>query len=254
MPRLLGRWVTIAAVILGTIYLLRYYTTTRPLASWLPDSASRLAEDGESQYRDVSTGQAPLKDNTGKSNAFDWAKIPPRNPVTNMIPLPTGTPAKIPRIQFDFSTQKESSTHKTERLRRLAAVKEAFDHSWEGYRKNAWLHDEVKPLSGKPFDPFGGWGATLVDSLDTLWIMGMEKDFAVAVAALNKIDFSRGTQKDVNIFETTIRYLGGFLAAYDLSGGKYPLLLEKAVEVAEMMYRCFDTSNRMPITRWDWQA
>lgn len=109
------------------------------------------------------------------------------------------------------------------------------------------------PISGKPSDPFGGWGATLVDTLDTLWIMGMEKEFAEAVAALDKIDFSKAAVKEVNVFETTIRYLGGFLAAYDLSEGQYPLLLQKAEEVAEMLYKVFDTPNRMPITRWDWQ-
>jgi mannosyl-oligosaccharide alpha-1,2-mannosidase len=43
------------------------------------------------------------------------------------------------------------------------------------------------------------------------------------------------------------------LAAYDVSGGRYPVLLAKAVEVGELVMSCFDTPNRMPITRWDWQ-
>jgi mannosyl-oligosaccharide alpha-1,2-mannosidase len=42
---------------------------------------------------------------------------------------------------------------------------------------------------------------------------------------------------------------GGFLSAYDLSGDKR--LLDKAVEVGEMLYVAFDTPNRMPVTRWD---
>ena len=33
------------------------------------------------------------------------------------------------------------------------------------YRKYAWLQDEVRPLSGGVNNPFGGWAATLVDSL-----------------------------------------------------------------------------------------
>ena len=126
-------------------------------------------------------------------------------------------------------------------------------HSWEGYKKHAWLRDEVAPLSRGWKDTFGGWAATLVDSLDSLWIMGMKEDFELAVSACQQIDFSTTDTKDVNVFETTIRYMGGFLAAYDISGGKHAVLLLKAVEVGELLMSCFDTPNRMPISRWDWQ-
>ncbi len=37
------------------------------------------------------------------------------------------------------------------------------------------------------------------------------------------------------MFETTIRYLGGLLSAYELSGQKFPVLLQKAKEVADKM-------------------
>jgi len=132
-------------------------------------------------------------------------------------------------------------------------VEESFVHSWTGYKEHAWLRDEVAPLSGQYKDTFGGWAATLVDALDTLWIMGMKEDFEIAVNAVQEIDFSTTETDTVNVFETTIRYMGGFLAAYDVSGGKYPVLLGKAVEVGELLMSCFDTPNRMPISRWDWQ-
>lgn len=132
-------------------------------------------------------------------------------------------------------------------------VRESFNHSWTGYKDHAWLRDEVAPLSGKFKDTFGGWAATLVDALDTLWIMGMKEDFELALAAVSQIDFTTSESEEINVFETTIRYMGGFLAAYDISGGKYPLLLLKAVEVGELLMSCFDTPNRMPITRWNWQ-
>ncbi|KAB8301539.1 hypothetical protein EYC80_003385 [Monilinia laxa] len=160
-------------------------------------------------------------------------------------------PKKIPQIQT--APPKEDAAQKEERLKRLAAVKESFVHSWEGYKKHAWLRDEVTPLSGSWKDTFGGWAATLVDSLDTLWIMGLKEDFEIAVQSVEEIDFTTTDQKDINVFETTIRYMGGFLAAYDVSGGKYPVLLLKAVEVAELLMSCFDTPNRMPIPRWDWK-
>ncbi len=174
-----------------------------------------------------------------------------RYPVTSFIPLPTGTPAKIPAIQAQYKP--EAVAAKEERLRRQAAVKESFVHSWSGYKKYAWLRDEVVPVTEGYRDTFGGWAATLVDALDTLWIMGMKDDFVIAVSAVEDIDFTTTETDKINVFETTIRYLGGFLAAYDISGQKYPMLLAKAIEVGDLLMSCFDTPNRMPITRWDWQ-
>ena len=63
-----------------------------------------------------------------------------------------------------------------------------------------------------------------------------------------RIDLTSATIDSINVFETTIRHLGGFLAAYDLSGDER--CLHKATEFGEMLYKAFDTPNRMPITRW----
>jgi hypothetical protein len=94
---------------------------------------------------------------------FQWACVPTRYPVSRMRSLPVAGSNKIPRIQATFP--KESSSERTTRLARLDAVKGNFSHAWEGYKSHAWLRDEVMPLSGRPHDPFGGWAASLVDSL-----------------------------------------------------------------------------------------
>lgn len=181
-----------------------------------------------------------------------FSKLPEQYPVTSFIPLPTGKPVAIPKIQAP--KPKEDAAEKAERLERQARVKDSFKHSWNGYKKHAWLRDEVVPVSGGYRDTFGGWAATLVDALDTLWIMGLYDEFELAVNALDEIDFSTTESKDINVFETTIRYMGGFLAAYDISGAKYPILLDKAQEVGDLLMACFDTENRMPISRWDWKV
>jgi mannosyl-oligosaccharide alpha-1,2-mannosidase len=182
---------------------------------------------------------------------FSWRNVPQRHPVENLTSLPCGPLVDIPRIQHEFGN--ESAEHHRLGEERLSAIKQAFVHSWEGYKKNAWLQDEVAPLTGQPHNGLGGWGATLVDSLDTLWIMGLHKEFAVAVAELRKIDFTTSSMTELNVFETTIRYLGGLLSAYDVSGHKYAILLEKATQLGDMLYVAFDTPNRMPVTRWDWK-
>ena len=197
---------------------------------------------------------------TDYSMVARWQKLPTRYPVKNLAALPsqnqnqkTTKKVEIPRVQATPKVREDAGAREL-RLRRLAAVKESFVHSWEGYKRAAWLHDEVRPLSGTFKDPFAGWAATLVDALDTLWIMGLREDFELAVAACDAIDFAATASQLINVFETTIRYLGGFLAAYELSGKQYPGLLRKAVEVADLLMCAFDTPNRAPISRWDWRA
>jgi hypothetical protein len=153
-------------------------------------------------------------------------------PVSSFIPLPTGSAVHVPKIQHAFEA--EGAAAQAVREKRLGIVKEALVHSWEGYRKHAWLYDEVTPMSGGYRNTFGGWAASMVDSLDTLWITGMHKEFAEAVAATVNIDFNTTEHLPLNVFEITIRYLGGFLGAYDVSDGKYPVLLQKAKEVGEV--------------------
>ncbi|KAB5575942.1 glycoside hydrolase [Coniochaeta sp. 2T2.1] len=191
--------------------------------------------------------------NPTATDKVHWSKRPDRYPVTSLASIPTNKPkAKIPNIQLSPGPSEDPTARKIRQIR-LAAVKESFIHSWNGYKKHAWLHDEVTPLTGKSHDPFGGWAATLVDALDTLWIMDLKAEFEEAVLACEKIDFTTTETESINVFETTIRYLGGFLAAYELSEKKYPTLLKKATEVGELLMCAFDTPNRMPIARWEWK-
>ena len=55
-----------------------------------------------------------------------------------------------------------------------------MEHSWKGYTEYAWGMDELTPLSKTGKQSFGGLGATLVDSLDTLWLMGLKEEFQKA--------------------------------------------------------------------------
>ncbi|KAF1843812.1 glycoside hydrolase family 47 protein [Cucurbitaria berberidis CBS 394.84] len=186
--------------------------------------------------------------------AIHWTKLPEHFPVPSksLIKLPSGKPKPMPKIQFKFKP--EDAATKADRLSKLDSIRGVFKKSWSGYRKHAWLHDELRPVSGNYRDPFANWGATLVDALDTLWIMGLKDEFEEAAKAVDSIDFSTtASRADIPLFETTIRYLGGLVAAYDLSGKKYKNLLDKAVELAEILISAFDTPNRMPETYYYWR-
>jgi len=54
------------------------------------------------------------------------------------------------------------------------AVVQAFLHAWSAYKKYAWGHDELKPLT-KTYQEWMGIGLTIVDSIDTMYIMGLQK-------------------------------------------------------------------------------
>ncbi|KAI3397402.1 hypothetical protein diail_10853 [Diaporthe ilicicola] len=181
------------------------------------------------------------------SDDYFWKTVPIHYPATSIRPLPTGKVVPFPRVQatkFPTETPEKRNARDSHR----DAVKQVFKKCWHSYKAKAWLSDELTPISGQSRNTFGGWGATLVDSLDTLWIMDMKAEFAEAVDAAVTIDFTKSEHEEINVFETTIRYLGGFLAAYDQSGDAR--LLRKANEVGEMLLKAFDTPNRMPITRW----
>lgn len=169
---------------------------------------------------------------------------------TTAVPKVTNLPAiaKIPKLQHIF--EPESAGAKSVRLERLKVVQVSFAHAWHGYKDKAWMSDELSPISGGAATTFGGWAATLVDSLDSLWLMGMLDDFEEAVREVENINFNITETDTLNLFETTIRYLGGLLGAYDLSDAKYPILLEKAKELGNMLFCAFETPNKMPMTRF----
>ncbi|KAL6710930.1 hypothetical protein ACN47E_006805 [Coniothyrium glycines] len=175
--------------------------------------------------------------------SYDWKKAPFVNKIQAYIQLPNEKPQILPPVQAEQFRESRSERHEREAWR--VAVREEFKHTWESYKRCAWAEDELKPVTGEGLETFGGWGATLVDSLDTLWIMGLKEDFDEAVEAVALIDFGKTELKTISVFETTIRYLGGLLSAYDLS--RRVILLEKAQQLGEMLYRAFDTPNNTPL-------
>lgn len=180
-----------------------------------------------------------------------WSSLPEHFPVPteSLIQLPTGTPKTIPKIQHDFLAPQSGLVDQS----KLDKIKDTFLFSWAGYRKMAWMQDELSPKSGRYRNPFCGWGATLVDTLDTLWMMDLKDEFEEAVEAVKDIDFTTSLRNDIPLFETIIRYLGGLVAAFDISGSKHRILLDKAVELADILMGSFDTPNRMPITFYLWK-
>ncbi|KAL1253197.1 hypothetical protein QQF64_017890 [Cirrhinus molitorella] len=125
---------------------------------------------------------------------------------------------------------------------RVEEVREAFRHAWKGYKAFAWGHDELKPLS-KTHGEWFGLGLTLIDALDTMWILGLKDEFAEARKWVEtELSFSKNV--DVNLFESTIRILGGLLSTYHLTGDT--LFLDKAKDIGFRLMPAFKTPSKIP--------
>lgn len=75
-----------------------------------------------------------------------------------------------PPIKHDLSAKRVFKGPQNERQK---AVVEAVQFAWHGYKTYAWGFDHLLPHTGGSGNWFG-LGLTLVDSLDTLYIMGMK--------------------------------------------------------------------------------
>lgn len=125
-----------------------------------------------------------------------------------------------------------------------ARVKTEFLHAWNGYKHYAWSHDELRPLSKKPFDWYGqSLLMTPVDALDTLVLMGLKREADEDRALIDaKLDFDKDI--DVKVFEINIRLLGGLLSGYELTGDK--VLLAKAKDLGNRLLPAFDSPTGLP--------
>lgn len=110
-------------------------------------------------------------------------------------------------------------------------------------------HDELKPLSNKPKTTFGGWGATMVDSLSTLVIMDLTDEFIKVMPRISKINFR--VDQDISVFESIIRYLGGLISAFELGERKQDMLIQKAERLAQELLLAFDTPSGFPHHLWN---
>ncbi|XP_013410310.1 ER degradation-enhancing alpha-mannosidase-like protein 3 isoform X4 [Lingula anatina] len=149
-------------------------------------------------------------------------------------------------------------------------VLEMFNHAYGSYMDHAFPADELMPLSckgryrgseqsrGDVDDSLGNFSLTLIDTLDTLVVLGQIDDFEDAVKlVIQEVTFD--TDVVVSVFETNIRVLGGLLgghvvAAYLKRVKKGMLwynneLLVKAKDIGERLLPAFNTTTGIPYPR-----
>jgi mannosyl-oligosaccharide alpha-1,2-mannosidase len=161
--------------------------------------------------------------------------------LTKGQPLP-----KRPTIQFDAW---QNNSGKAD-MARQAQVKLAMAHTFVGYKTRAWGYDDILPISGGHSNSRAGWGAFIVDSSTSLALMGMWKELAEELDFISKIDF-RVNSGAVDVFETTVQYLGALVSLIELGDSKIiptsvftsarrQALLDQATLLADHVLLAFD--------------
>lgn len=140
----------------------------------------------------------------------------------------------------------------TDNEARRQAIKDAFQFAWDGYYTTAFPHDELKPRSNTAGRSRNDWGATAVDALGTAILMEKQDIVKVILRHIEKIDF-HSTDTPISLFESTIRYVGGLLSAYELLNGPFKswsldteILLTQATTLGGVLAAAFDNSDALP--------
>ncbi len=153
-----------------------------------------------------------------------------------LVPLLAGTRAAAQMPRADAGGRNPQAE--------AAAIRAAFVHAWGGYVRYAWGHDELRPLTRGYRDWYpASLLMTPVDGYDTMLLMGLtaQADSAKRLI-LDSLKFDRDFP--VQVFEITIRELGGLLSAYQLDGD--PRFLALARDLGTRLLPAFNSPTGMP--------
>lgn len=127
--------------------------------------------------------------------------------------------------------------------KRKEEVKEEFRFVWSNYVNRAMGFDSIRPVDGLGQNDWGGVNLFMIESLDTMYLMGFHDWFNEAADFVTaNTDFGRNFTSSV--FETTIRLLGGLLSAAELSHRES--LIEKATDLGYRLVKTFRVNDTFP--------
>lgn len=131
----------------------------------------------------------------------------------------------VPLLLLLVTPHLTTAMSRDEKLRLRDQVLQMFDHAFDSYMRYAFPADELMPLSckgryrdseksrGDIDEVLGNFTLTLVDSLDTLALLGRIDQFEQAVRNVIKhTSFDRDLV--ISVFESNIRMLGGLLGGH----------------------------------------
>ncbi|XP_014671067.1 PREDICTED: ER degradation-enhancing alpha-mannosidase-like protein 3 [Priapulus caudatus] len=159
---------------------------------------------------------------------------------------------------------------KEEKRQLKEQTKEMFYHAYHSYMDNAYPADELMSLSckgryrgseatrGDVDDSLGNFSLSLIDTLDTLIVLGDFDEFESATKLVIR-DVTFETDVVVSVFETNIRVMGGLISGHvfaamlrDTRGRMVWYRDELLLLAKDLGYRllpAFNTTSGMPLPR-----
>ncbi len=123
-------------------------------------------------------------------------------------------------------------------------VKQEFVHAWRGYIRYAAGYDALQPLSKQGRNWYShSLLMTPVDAFDTMVLMGLDEEKEEAKEMIFR-DLTFDLDMEVQLFEVTIRLLGGLLSAYQWDGDSR--FLDLATDLGRRLLPAFRSPTGMP--------
>ncbi len=123
-------------------------------------------------------------------------------------------------------------------------VRNEFIRCWLAYKRYAWGHDGLRPLSKTYYDWYSApFYLSAVDALDTMLLMGLKEEAdSTREFIVKHLSFDRDIE--VKNFEFTIRLLGGLISGYQMTADNR--LLTLAEDLANRLLPAFKSPTGMP--------
>eukprot|EP00484_Ammonia_sp_Unknown_P010425 CAMPEP_0197076166 /NCGR_PEP_ID=MMETSP1384-20130603/211977_1 /TAXON_ID=29189 /ORGANISM="Ammonia sp." /LENGTH=604 /DNA_ID=CAMNT_0042515015 /DNA_START=83 /DNA_END=1897 /DNA_ORIENTATION=+ len=150
---------------------------------------------------------------------------------------------------YDFDTAinanlKEQASDDQGVYEKRMQIRDTFIDAYNAYDTVCHGQDELVPIGPKCHN-WVGMGLTIIDALDTMYIMGLSDMLSGAREWIDS-NLNFNVNRGISFFETTIRCLGGMMSIYDLT--KDEMYLNKALDLGQRMKPVFDTGNGMPLS------
>ncbi len=124
-----------------------------------------------------------------------------------------------------------------------AEVRAETLRTWNDYKRYAWGHDVLLPISRRGYDWYEETlGISPFDAYSTLKVMGFDEEASEIEDYALAMDWDKDVY--VQVFEVNIRILGGLLSMYHYSGD--PRILAKTRDFADRLLPAFNTPTGIP--------
>ena len=177
-------------------------------------------------------------------NALLWSVFAPSKPQQSDAQGAVARAAAAASTTSAKPTNAKCLAAKSENMKRRRRIVRMTKSAWSAFYDAAGGYDELLPLTDNGTNSWGDIGITAVDSLDTLYFMGLKTEYEQAKKLALQVNLS-DAETSMSVFETIIRHLGGYLAMYAATGeGEFLALARHVGDAFVPAY--LDAPNQLP--------